>query len=225
MYLEKKWFSLLQDEMEKPYMKELNTFLQSERKGNTPIFPPENLIYNAFCQTPFEEVKVVIIGQDPYHGKGQAHGLSFSVPEGILPPPSLKNIFKELKEDIGISIPSSGCLLPWAKQGVFLLNATLTVQEGKPKSHAGKGWEAFTDKVVEKLALRKDPLVFFLWGKLAQEKCENVFLGKNHPHLVLTAAHPSFFSASFGFFGCKHFSKANVFLEQKGKTPINWQVS
>jgi uracil-DNA glycosylase len=224
MYMEKKWLSLLQEDFQKSYMKDLQKFLQKEMEEKKTIFPPENLIFHAFCQTPFDEIKVVIIGQDPYHGKGQAQGLSFSVPEGVNVPPSLKNIYKELQEDVGISPPTSGCLIPWAKQGVFLLNATLTVREKEPKSHAGQGWETFTDTVVEKLIVREDPLVFLLWGKLAEEKCEKVLNGKKHLHLVLTAAHPSPYSASHGFLGCKHFSKANAFLEKNGKTPIHWQI-
>jgi uracil-DNA glycosylase len=223
--MEKKWLEILQDEFEQPYMQSLRQFLLSELQNGFKVYPEKNLIFNAFNQTPYDEVKVVIIGQDPYHGPNQAHGLSFSVKENVAQPPSLKNIFKELSSDLNIQPPIAGCLEPWAKQGVLLLNATLTVREKQPLSHYGKGWEIFTDKVVEKLALRKDPIVFLLWGKSAQEKCFKVFQKiKDHNHLVLTAAHPSFYSAA-NFFGCKHFSKTNLFLEKNNKSQINWQIS
>lgn len=222
-YMEASWLAKLQDEFDKPYMKELESFLASEVKSGAVIYPPFELIFNAFCQTPFEEVKVVIMGQDPYHGEGQAHGLSFSVPRGVAQPPSLQNIFKELKEDLGVEPPSHGCLLDWAKQGVMLLNATLTVRAGEPKSHFGRGWEVFTDRVIELLCNRKDPIVFILWGKSAAEKLEHIC--KNAPHhLVLKASHPSPFSAYTGFFGCRHFSKTNEFLQKAGKKPINWAI-
>jgi uracil-DNA glycosylase len=222
--MEKGWLNVLKDEFSAPYMQKLREFLIQEKAAGKIIYPPEELIFNAFCQTPFEEVKVVIIGQDPYHGKGQAHGLCFSVPKGIKTPPSLQNIFKELMEDLGLQMPSSGDLTPWAKQGILLLNATLTVREGEPLSHYGQGWEQFTDAVVEKVAKRNDPIAFMLWGKSAQEKVLKVFAKiPNHPHLILQAAHPSFYSAS-GFFGCKHFSKTNQFLIKNGKKPIDWQI-
>jgi len=225
LYMEKSWAKFLDEEFKKDYMKELRSFLLLELKDKQIVYPPQDLIFNAFCQTSFEKVKVLVIGQDPYHGRGQAHGLSFSVPEGVQPPPSLKNIFKELIEDVKIRPPTSGNLLPWAKQGVMMLNATLTVRANQPRSHYGQGWEMFTDKVVELLANRKDPVVFLLWGSSAQEKVERV-LGKYNVshHLVLRASHPSFYSAAKGFFGCRHFSKTNEFLEKNGKKSINWQI-
>jgi uracil-DNA glycosylase len=222
-YMEASWLKVLQEEFEKPYMKQLEVFLASEIKAGAEIYPPFEEIFNAFCHTPFEKVKVVIMGQDPYHGKGQAHGLSFSVARGVSQPPSLQNIFKELKDDLGIEPPSHGSLIDWADQGVLLLNATLTVRAGEPKSHFGRGWELFTDRVVQLLCMRKDPLVFILWGKSAAEKFEHI--QKNAAqHLVLTAAHPSPFSAHSGFFGCKHFSKTNEFLKKIGKKPIDWAI-
>ncbi|NGX36915.1 MAG: Uracil-DNA glycosylase [Chlamydiae bacterium] len=221
MKIAKNWHAILKDEIAKSYVKELKVFLENERKNET-VYPPETLIFHALAQTPYEDVKVVIMGQDPYHGSGQAHGMSFSVPRGINPPPSLKNIFKELEEDVKIPLSETGCLTCWAKQGVLLLNATLTVRASEPKSHYGKGWEQFTDAILAKLAERKDPIVFLLWGKSAKEKCDHL-LTQTH-HVVLTAAHPSPYSASHGFFGCRHFSKANEHLEKWGKTPIDWSV-
>lgn len=220
MKLEKSWYQVLKEEIEKPYIQELKQFLESEQKKAT-VYPPEPLVFNAFSQTPFEKVKVVIVGQDPYHGPGQAHGLSFSVPCGIEPPPSLKNIFKELQTDVGFTPTKTGCLTPWAKQGVLLLNATLTVQANTPRSHYGKGWEDFTDAVVKTLYARREPLVFVLWGRSAKEKIDRLHLAPNSHHLILTAAHPSPLSAYNGFFGCGHFSKINEFLK---KEPINWQL-
>lgn len=222
--IEKKWAEVLAEEFSLPYMQKLKQFLIQEKKSGFTIYPPENLIFNALCQTPFQAVEAVIIGQDPYHGPGQAHGLCFSVPEGIKAPPSLQNVFKELMADVGITMPKAGDLTPWAKQGVLLLNATLTVRAKTPLSHYGKGWEDFTDAIVEKLARQKEPLVFMLWGKSAQEKVSKVFSKiSGHPHLLLKAAHPSFYSAA-GFFGCRHFSLANQFLTQNGKKPIDWQI-
>lgn len=224
IFMEKGWLDILIEEFEKPYMKNLQQFLIEEKRSKINIYPPEDLIFNAFCQTPFDEAKVVIIGQDPYHGPNQAHGLSFSVRKNVSQPPSLKNIFKELVDDEKITFPKTGYLLPWARQGVVLLNATLTVRENQPKSHYGRGWEIFTDKVVEILAKKKDPLVFLLWGKSAQEKCLKVFdFFPQHPHLILTAAHPSSYSVA-GFFGCRHFSKTNEFLKKHNKKPIDWQI-
>ncbi len=165
------------------------------------------------------------MGQDPYHGPGQAHGLSFSVPKGVPLPPSLQNIFKELKDDLQVPPPPHGCLIDWAKQGVLLLNATLTVRANEPKSHYGQGWEVFTDRIVQLLCLRKDPLVFLLWGKSALDKFQHIESGKGTDHLVLTAAHPSPLSAYSGFFGCRHFSKTNDFLKSKGKSPIDWKIA
>jgi len=221
-YMDVSWLERLGDEFEKPYMKELEAFLARERASGAVVYPPFERVFEAFCQTPFEEVKVVIMGQDPYHGPGQAHGLSFSVPKGVAPPPSLQNIFKEIRDDLGIPVPKSGCLEGWAKQGVLLLNATLTVRANEPKSHFGKGWEVFTDRVIQLLCERERPLVFLLWGKSALDKFRHI--GNAGKHCVLTAAHPSPLSAHAGFLGCRHFSKANEFLKQAGIKPINWAV-
>jgi uracil-DNA glycosylase len=222
-YMEASWLEKLQGEFEKPYMKECEAFLAKEIGSGAEIYPPFELVFNAFCQTPFDQVKVVIMGQDPYHGPGQAHGMSFSVPAGVPIPPSLQNIFKEIRDDLGISPPKHGCLLKWAKQGVLLLNATLTVRANEAKSHHGKGWETFTDKVVQLLCTRKDPLVFLLWGKSAYEKFQHIANGSSH-HLVLTSPHPSPLSAHTGFLGCRHFSKANEFLKKAGLEPIDWTI-
>ena len=224
MKLESSWHQLLHEEIQKPYIQELKAFLQREQQQNAVVYPPEPLVFSAFLHAPYTAVKVVIMGQDPYHGKGQAHGLSFSVLEGVRPPPSLKNIFSEIEQDLGIPAPNTGCLIPWAKQGVLLLNATLTVRSGEPRSHYGKGWERFTDAVVAKLIEREDPVVFMLWGKSAQEKLQPILDAKKTSHAVLTAAHPSPYSAYSGFFGCRHFSKANDYLKQWGKTPIDWRL-
>lgn len=218
MKIEKSWHEKLKEEIAKPYVQELKRFLQSEKEAGRAIYPPENDVFNALLQTPYDKVKVVIVGQDPYHGAGQAHGLSFSVPHGVNPPPSLKNIYKEIHADLGITPPKDGCLLHWAKQGVLLLNATLTVRAGEPKSHYGKGWEKFTDALIDILVQRPDPIVFLLWGKSAQEKGHRA-VGSHHA--VFEAAHPSPYSAE-NFFGCRHFSKANAFLESVGKSPIDW---
>jgi len=220
MKIEKSWHEKLKNEINQPYVQELKKFLEEEKKAGKTIYPPEPLIFNSFLQTPYDQVKVVIVGQDPYHGPGQAHGLSFSVLPGITQPPSLKNIYKELENDLGIRRPSHGCLISWAKQGVLLLNATLTVRAGEPRSHYGKGWERFTDAVIDILAQRQDPIVFLLWGKSAQEKCHKV-IGTHHA--VFQAAHPSPYSVD-KFFGCRHFSKANEFLKKVGKEPIDWTV-
>ncbi len=222
MKLEASWHAQLKNEISLPYVKELKAFLEKEKQKGAVIYPPEPMVFHAFSHTPFANVKVVIVGQDPYHGTGQAHGLSFSVPCGMPPPPSLKNIFKELIDDVKIAPPKQGCLSCWARQGVLLLNATLTVRDGEPKSHYGKGWEQFTDAVISRLIEREDPVVFLLWGKSAQEKCHQI-LNKKSNHAVLTASHPSPYSAT-GFFGCRHFSKANSFLEKWDKTPIDWSV-
>lgn len=223
MTIEKSWHDVLSEELKKPYILELKKFLDSEKRMGKKIFPPEEEIFNAFRQTPYDQVKVVLMGQDPYHGPNQAQGLCFSVKKEIPLPPSLKNIYKEMQEDLGIPPASHGCLINWAKQGVLMLNATLTVVQGEPKSHYGRGWETFTDEVIRMLCKRKDPLVFILWGKSAKEKCENILNTMNHPHAVLTSAHPSPFSAT-KFFGCRHFSKANALLEKWGKKPIDWSV-
>lgn len=220
--LESSWQDALKEEFQKPYMQSLRAFLAQERTSPIPIYPPAKDVFNAFSLTPIEKVKVVIIGQDPYHGPGQAHGLCFSVQKGVAVPPSLQNIFKELHQDLGISPPSHGCLTSWAEQGVLLLNATLTVRQATPMSHHGQGWEEFTDAVIKLLWRRPTPLVFLLWGKSAQRKCAH--LVSNPSHLVLEAAHPSPFSVR-GFLGCRHFSKTNDFLLSHGKTPINWQLA
>jgi uracil-DNA glycosylase len=223
--IEASWEEALQDELVKPYLHELVSFLKKEYASGIDIYPPKNLIFNAFEQTPFDKVKVLIIGQDPYHGPNQAHGLCFSVNKGIKAPPSLVNIFKELNADLGIPFPTHGCLLSWAQQGVMLLNTTLTVQSGKPLSHARRGWEQFTDAVVMRLAARNDPVVFVLWGRSAQQKLECLkdpsILSK---HVILKAAHPSPLSAHNGFMGCRHFSAINKELKLLGKNPINWQI-
>lgn len=224
-HMEASWLERLGEEFEKPYMKKLEDFLAREIASGAAIYPPFELIFNAFCQTPWDDVKVVIMGQDPYHNPGQAHGLSFSVPKGVPLPPSLQNIYKELEEDLGISPPSHGCLLDWAKRGVLLLNAILTVRANEPKSHHGQGWELFTDRVVQLLCTKKDPLVFLLWGKSAQDKFAHIQLNAtSSQHLALKAAHPSPFSAYVGFFGCRHFSKTNEFLKNVGKSPIDWRI-
>ncbi|GAB4286969.1 MAG: uracil-DNA glycosylase [Marinilabiliales bacterium] len=218
--IDESWKQLLNDEFNSEYFYELKRFLIEEKKKFV-IYPPGNLIFNAFNQTPFDNVKVVIIGQDPYHGKGQAHGLCFSVPEGIKPPPSLVNIFKEINDDLGIKIPSHGNLSSWAKQGVLLLNAILTVRASSPGSHQNKGWEKFTDGVIKKISDNKENVVFLLWGNYAQNKTSLIDENK---HLVLKAAHPSPFSAHRGFFGCKHFSLTNEYLQSIDKTPIDWAL-
>jgi uracil-DNA glycosylase len=223
--LEANWQKILHQELAQSYIPHLAAFVAVERARNIPVFPPHELVFNAFKTTKFEDVKVLIVGQDPYHGLGQAHGLSFSVPKGVPPPPSLQNIFKELMTDAGITQPQHGCLLNWAKQGVMLLNATLTVRQGEPMSHYGKGWERFTDAVITQLWKREDPLIFLLWGKSAQKNCQCIKTMENRSgHLILTAAHPSPLSAHQGFFGCRHFSQANEFLIKQKKTPIDWNV-
>lgn len=219
------WQRALEEELKKPYVLELAAFVERERALGKEVYPPKELVFNAFKQTSYKDARVVIVGQDPYHGPGQAHGLSFSVPKGVPPPPSLKNVFKELADDVGISAPKHGCLLKWAKQGVMLLNATLTVLRGQPMSHHRHGWEKFTDAVIAKLCERKDPLIFVLWGKSAQEKCEHLpEFAANLQHLILKAPHPSPFSARSGFFGCQHFSKINTFLTEHSSPPIDWQI-
>jgi uracil-DNA glycosylase len=224
MKLEASWHQELQGEIVKDYVERLKKFIAQEKAENKIVYPPESQVFNAFLHTPFSKVKCVIIGQDPYHGPGQAHGLSFSVPDEIALPPSLRNIFLELEQDLGIAPPTVGCLSSWAKQGVLLLNATLTVRSKEPKSHYGKGWEQFTDAVVARLIQREDPIAFVLWGKSAQEKLQHILQNQRTPHLVLAAAHPSPYSAYNGFFGCRHFSKVNAFLEKWGKIPIDWKI-
>lgn len=221
--LDNSWGKILEAEFQKPYMATLKEFIKQERSNPNPIYPPARDVFNAFSLTPFDQVKVVIIGQDPYHGMGQAHGLCFSVQPRVAVPPSLQNIFLELHHDLGIPIPSHGCLSEWAKQGVLLLNATLTVRQGSPLSHHGKGWEIFTDSVIRILSEKKDPIAFLLWGKSAKQKCLHL-VSTNQSKLVLTASHPSPYSADFGFFGCRHFSKTNQFLLQHGLSPIDWNL-
>lgn len=221
--IEASWRRVLYEELNEPYLASLAAFVEKERCQEVPVYPPKEQVFSAFFKTPYDQVKVVIMGQDPYHGPGQAHGLSFSVPMGVPPPPSLKNIYKELANDLGFQIPNHGCLVPWAEQGVLLLNATLTVRQAAAMSHHGKGWERFTDCVVRKLAERQDPVIFVLWGKNAQDKCRFLTQMKTK-HYILTAPHPSPLSAHQGFWGCKHFSKINDFLNSQNKIPINWQI-
>jgi uracil-DNA glycosylase len=216
------WKAILSTEFDEDYFKQLVDIYKSEKKTGKIIYPPGPLIFNAFDTTPFENVKVVIIGQDPYHGAGQAHGLSFSVQDGVKPPPSLVNIFKEIKSDLGLSMsPAKGNLTHWAEQGVLLLNAALTVRAGEPFSHANIGWSDFTNAVIRKISEVKTGVVFLLWGKFAGEKQSLIDTGK---HFVLTAAHPSPFSADKGFFGCKHFSRCNALLMKQGIEPIDWTL-
>ena len=210
---------LLKDEFNKDYYLQLRNFLKTEYFSRT-VYPPMQDIFNALAYTPYSSVKAVILGQDPYHGSGQAHGLCFSVKDGVQKPPSLKNIFKELKDEIGMDEPAGGELTGWAKQGVLLLNTTLTVREAAPQSHKGKGWEILTDKIISLINAKNEPVVFMLWGGNARAKKALV---TNPLHLVLECAHPSPLSAYAGFFGCGHFLKANAFLKQKGMEEINWQ--
>lgn len=221
VHFENSWDELLKDEFKKPYYLRLRQFLISEYKSQV-IYPNMYDIFNAMKLTSYEDVKVVIIGQDPYHGVNQAHGLSFSVKKGVAPPPSLVNIFKEIKSDVGVDNSGKhGELTKWAEEGVLLLNSCLTVRAGKANSHRGMGWENFTDDVIMLLNQREKPMVFMLWGANAKAKAQLI---TNPAHLVLTAAHPSPLSAYNGFFGCKHFSKANDFLVKNGMTPINWSI-
>lgn len=217
------WKELLREEFKKEYFLRIVELLKTEKQSNQTIYPPGSLIFNAFNTTELDKVKVVILGQDPYHGAGQAHGLSFSVQKGIKPPPSLINIYKEIESDLGVKIPRTyGNLTSWAEQGVLLLNASLTVRADQPNSHAGIGWHAFTDKVIEQLSTHKEHLVFILWGNFAKQK-EYLIDGKKH--LILKAAHPSPFAADKGFFGCRHFSKTNEYLVKNGIEPINWKIN
>lgn len=216
------WKELLGAEKEKDYFQRLLSFVESERAKGKQIYPRNKDIFNALCFTPFEAIRVVILGQDPYHGPDQAHGLCFSVPPGIEQPPSLRNIFREINDDIGCSPPKHGCLTSWAKQGVLLLNAVLTVEAGKAGSHAKKGWEEFTDTIIQLINKKKRGVVFLLWGSYAQKKA--AFIERDH-HTVLSAPHPSPLSAHRGFFGCRHFSKANQALITRGYTPIEWEIA
>ena len=214
------WSQLIEEESQKDYFRELQSFLKSERK-KAEIYPPENEVFSAFELTPFEKVKVVILGQDPYHGEGQAHGLSFSVKKEIKTPPSLVNIYKELHSDLGVGIPKHGNLESWARQGVLLLNTVMTVRKAEAGSHQGKGWEIFTDRVIEILSQKKSNLVFILWGGPSQKKASKINL--EHHHLIISP-HPSPLSSYRGFFGSKPFSKTNEFLKKSGSTHIDWSV-
>ena len=215
------WKNALLNEFEKPYFSQLKDFLLNEKNKGEVIYPPPPLFFAALDLTPLNDVKVVILGQDPYHGIGQAHGLCFSVNDGIKFPPSLQNIFKELKADVNFHLPLSGNLTKWAQQGVLLLNATLSVRKDQAGSHQNKGWEQFTDKVIQTVSEQNEHVVFILWGKFAQSKTPQIDTNK---HLILTAAHPSPLSAYNGFFGCKHFSKTNSYLQSKGLKEIDWQL-
>lgn len=220
--IEPGWKKLLKKEFAQPYFEQMALHIKTEKQQGKIIYPPGAFIFNAFNSTPIDQVKVVILGQDPYHGAGQAHGLCFSVQTGVPPPPSLINIFKELNEDLGVAIPSHGNLSAWATQGVFLLNASLTVRAGEPMSHSKIGWAQFTDNVIKKISTEKTNVVFLLWGKFAQEK--KVLIDESK-HCILKAAHPSPLSAHAGFFGCRHFSKTNEYLVSKGIDPVNWSLT
>lgn len=219
--LDPSWKALLSSEFEQAYMQQLGDFLRAEKAAGKVIFPPGPQMFNALNSTPFDKVKVVVLGQDPYHGPGQAHGLSFSVPPGVRIPPSLLNIYKEIERDLGIAIPSHGCLQSWAEQGVLLLNATLSVQQANAGSHQNKGWEQFTDRIVQQLSEQREGLVFLLWGSYAQKKGRVIDAQK---HCVLKSVHPSPLSAHRGFLGCGHFSATNNYLLQRGQSPIDWSV-
>lgn len=219
--LDTSWLNVVGGEFDRSYMGELKAFLREEKEGGKSIYPPGRQVFNALNSTPFDQVKVVILGQDPYHGPEQAHGLCFSVQPGIAVPPSLRNVYKELAADLGVQPPNHGCLQAWAEQGVLLLNATLTVERGKAGSHQGKGWEQFTDAVIAALNERRSNLVFMLWGNYAQRK--GAFTDRQR-HLVLEAPHPSPFSAHRGFLGSRHFSKANDYLKAHGREPIDWRI-
>jgi len=219
--IEESWKEILKDEFNRDYFQQVAAYLKMEKAAGRTIYPPGSLIFHAFDATPFPRVKVVLLGQDPYHGQGQAHGLAFSVQMGVKPPPSLVNIFKELQSDLGVPIPSHGHLEAWTKQGVFLLNASLTVRAGEPLSHAKTGWHEFTDAVIRKISDHKQNVVFMLWGKSAQDKQALIDETK---HFVLKAAHPSPYSADKGFFGCRHFSKANEYLVKNRIDAIDWRL-
>ncbi len=219
--IEESWKQILKDEFSKSYFQQIITFIKAEKALGKTIYPPGSLIFNAFYKTPFNKVKVVILGQDPYHNKGQAHGLSFSVPQGVNKPPSLVNIFLELKNDLGITTAIHGNLEKWSEQGVLLLNATLTVRANEPGSHSKIGWIDFTNEVIKKISDAKDGVVFLLWGKFAQDK--QILIDETRHH-VLKAAHPSPFSAEKGFFGCRHFSKTNELLMKHTNEPVDWKL-
>ncbi len=215
------WLDVLADEFQQDYMQSLKSFLVAEKQQGKVIFPASKDWFNAFNSTPFDQVKVVILGQDPYHGPGQAHGLCFSVLPGIRIPPSLLNIYKEINSDIGLPMPSHGCLQSWAEQGVLLLNATLTVEQANAGAHQNKGWEQFTDRAIAELNKQREGLVFLLWGSYAQKKGQLIDGGK---HLVLKAPHPSPLSAHRGFLGCRHFSQTNAYLQHRGESTIDWDI-
>ncbi len=225
LQIDPSWKNLLGEEFEQPYMRQLSQFLREQKRQGRRIYPPGKQMFAALDQTPVDRVKVVIIGQDPYHGAGQAHGLCFSVQPGVPLPPSLLNIFKEIDDDLqlspGMAASNRGCLTPWAAQGVLLLNAVLSVEHGRAASHQNKGWERFTDCVVSRIAARREGLVFMLWGSYAQKKGAAV---DSRRHCVLKAPHPSPLSAHRGFFGCRHFSRANTYLQQQGAVPVDWQA-
>ncbi|KAF1015070.1 MAG: Uracil-DNA glycosylase [Stenotrophomonas maltophilia] len=219
--LEPSWKAHVGDWLLQPQMRDLSRFLRERKAAGAAVFPPGPQIFAAFDATPFEQTKVVVLGQDPYHGRGQAHGLSFSVMPGVPVPPSLLNIYKEIEADLGIARPDHGCLLPWARQGVLLLNAVLTVEESSAGAHQGRGWEGLADHVVDVLNREREGLVFLLWGSYAQQKGKVI---DTRRHRVLKAPHPSPLSAHRGFLGCRHFSAANAYLEQRGQTPIDWSL-
>ncbi|MGY6632099.1 MAG: uracil-DNA glycosylase [Wenzhouxiangella sp.] len=219
--LHPEWLDVLRPQFEQPYMAELKAFLKARKQAGAEVYPPGGQIFNALDSTPLSSVKVVILGQDPYHGPGQAHGLCFSVQHGVPTPPSLVNIFKELQADLGLTPPKHGCLQAWAERGVLLLNTVLTVERGQAGAHQGKGWERFTDAVIETVNQREAPVAFLLWGSHAQKKGAGI---DGHRHLVLKAPHPSPLSAHRGFLGCGHFSAANRWLESRGLEPIDWRL-
>lgn len=219
--LEPGWLAALEAEFDKPYMQSLKAFLQAEKAAGKQIYPPGPLIFNALNSTPLDQVKVVIIGQDPYHGPGQAHGLSFSVPPGVRQPPSLKNMLKELQRDLDLPMPNHGCLQAWAEQGVLLLNAVLTVEQANAGSHANRGWEVFTSKVIEVINQQYSNRVFMLWGSYAQRKGQQIDAAR---HCILKSVHPSPLSAHRGFIGNGHFSAANDYLVEQGMTPVDWRL-
>jgi len=219
--LERSWLDKLDGEFKQPYMLQLSEFLRAQKQQGKRVFPPADQIFNAFAHTPLEKVKVVILGQDPYHGEGQAHGLCFSVKPGVKVPPSLQNIYKEIHAELGLAIPEHGCLTSWADQGVLLLNSVLSVECARAGSHQGKGWETFTDRVIGLINRERDGVVFLLWGSYAQRKGEYIDTSR---HCVLKAPHPSPLSAYRGFFGCGHFKAANDYLEQQGRSPIDWSL-
>lgn len=219
--LQPEWLAALQSEFEQPYMKALKAYLLERKQSGATVFPPGSMIFNALDSTPLSQVKVVILGQDPYHGPGQAHGLCFSVQPGVRTPPSLVNIYKEIESDLGLPIPNHGHLQAWAERGVLLLNSVLTVEQGQAGAHQGKGWEQFTDAVVNAVNERRDNVAFLLWGAQAQKKGAGI---DRRRHLVLTAPHPSPLSAHRGFLGCRHFSKANQWLASRGVAPVDWRI-